>query len=174
MTTLSLALAPLLSLQAVGETPVAIKNDTPETWTIEYPRIITPFIDDYRRCLNVVDRRVTGEPNFENQHRADVTRCEPKSREAQDGANTVLGKRGNYEEYTPSDVAEVFAHIGRIHVARGADLDKQFVMRMQGAERAQDKYERERPKGLVIELHDASVVKARIDETNQENNTGTR
>lgn len=174
MTTLSLALAPLLSLQAVGEAPVAIKNDTPETWTVEYPRIISPFIDDYRRCLNVVDRRVTGEADFEKQHRADVTRCEAASAKAQEGANTVLGNRGNYDEYTPADVAEVFDHIGRIHVARGADLDKQFVMRMQGAERAQDAYERERPKGLVIELRDASVVKARIDETSDENNTGTK
>lgn len=164
MTILSLALAPLLTLQASGETAVAIKNDTPETWTVEYPRIITPFIQDYRRCLNVSNRMVTGEATFETQHRSDIPRCADVSADAQDNANRILANRGEYEEYTPADVAEVFEHIGRIHVARGADLDHQFLMRMQGAERAETEYKRTKPKGLVIELRDASVVKAAVDQ----------
>lgn len=164
---LSLALAPIFSLQAAGESAIAIKNDAPETWVVEYPQSISPFIQDYRRCLNVVDRRVTGMPDFEVQHRADVVRCEKVSGEAQAGATRVLANRGSYDEYTADDIAPTFEHIGRIHIARGADLDKQFAMRLQGAERAQGEYERTRPKGLVIELRDASVVKARAEVAGQ-------
>lgn len=167
MTLLSVAaanlLAPALSLQAAGETAVAIKNDAPETWTVEYPRIITPFIQDYRRCLNVVDRKVTGEANFEIQHRSDLPRCAEVSAESQAEANRVLANRSELADYSPSDVAQVFDHIGRIHVARGADLDAQFTMRMQRVDRTPEDYEQTKPKGLVIELRDASVVKAAVD-----------
>nr|WP_298931850.1 hypothetical protein [uncultured Erythrobacter sp.] len=169
MTLLSIAastfIAPLFALQSTGATAVAIKNDAPETWTVEYPRIITPFVDDYRRCLNVANRRITGEANLEAQHRADLTRCAQASSEAQSEANRVLANRGELEEYAPADVSEVFEHIGRIHVARGADLDRQFLQRLQGAERRVEEYDRDKPKGLVIELRDASVVKAAIDQS---------
>ncbi len=166
MTTLVLALAPLLALQGAAETAVAIPNDAPETWSVEYPRIVAPHVADYRRCLNAVDRRLTGKPDFEPQHRADIPRCEAVSRAAQAEANRVLAGRPGYTEFTPERIAEAFDHIGRIHIARGADLDNQFRMRIEGAERVRDEYERTRPKGLVIELHDASEVKAQIDENN--------
>ena len=165
MTMFSLALAPLLALQAAGETAVAIKNDTPETWTVEYPRVIIPFIEDYRRCLNVVNRKVTGKADFEEQHRTDIPRCTEASEDAQTGANRLLANRGEYQEYTPNDVSEIFAHIGRIHIARGADLDNQFTYLQRAQQAARDEYESERPKGLVLELHDASVVKAHTDAT---------
>ncbi len=161
----SIALAPLLALQAAGQTPVAIKNDTPETWTVEYPRIITPFIQDYRRCLNVVNRMVSGEANLEEQHRSDIPRCAETSATAQSEANRILANRGELEDYSPDDVAEVFAHIGRIHIARGADLDAQFISRMASAERAETEYNETKPKGLVMDLLDASVVKSAIDQS---------
>lgn len=170
----SLALAPLLALQAAGQTPVAIQNDAPETWTVEYPRIITPFIQDYRRCLNVVNRMVSGEANLEEQHRSDIPRCAEKSLEAQAGANRVLSNRGELEDYAPADVAEVFEHIGRIHIARGADLDAQFVNRMASAERAETKYNETKPKGLIMDLIDASVVKSAIDQSQKKNKDASK
>jgi hypothetical protein len=42
-------LAPSLALQSVGEAVVAVKNDNPETWSVEYPRLIQPFVAHYRR-----------------------------------------------------------------------------------------------------------------------------
>lgn len=169
MTLLSLSaatfLAPVFAMQSTGQALVAIKNDAPETWTVEYPRIITPFIEDYRRCLHVADRRISGEANLETQHRADLTRCAEASAESQSESNRVLAGRGEFEDYTPTDVAEVFNHIGRIHVARGADLDFQFTQRLQAAAQRVDQYNSEKPKGLVIELRDASVVKAAIDQS---------
>lgn len=163
MHSLTLILSPLLALQGVGSAPVALKNDAPETWTLEYPRIIQPFIEDYRRCLTGQMRRVTGEANFEDQHRSDVMTCAEESEEAQTAANAILAGRGEYEDYSPSDIAEVFDHIGRIHIARGGDLDNQFTYLLRRAEELRDQYEEERPKGLVLELHDASVVKARTE-----------
>jgi hypothetical protein len=156
-------LASLLALQAVGQTVVAVKNDAPETWTVEYPRLIQPFVQDYRRCLVVTNRKVSGKPDFEEQHRADLPRCAAAFAQAEAEANRVLANRGEAAEFSPADVREVLDHVGRIHIARGADLDHQFRQRMAGAEAASTAYEANRPKGLVIELRDASVVKAATD-----------
>lgn len=154
-------IAPLLALQSVGEAVVAIKNDNPETWTVEYPRLIQPYVQDYRRCLKVTNRTVTGIANFEAQHAADLPRCAERRAKAVADANAALA--GAKTAMTPQEVEQLFANIGRIHIARGADLDRQFRQRMAGAEAARDTYETTRPRGLVIELRDASVVKARTD-----------
>jgi hypothetical protein len=79
---LTLAATPLAALQSVGEAPVAVKNDDPKTWVVEYPRLIRPYVQDYRRCLNLSNRRVTGVADFEEQHRADVPRCAEERAEA--------------------------------------------------------------------------------------------
>lgn len=154
-------IAPLLALQSVGEAVVAIKNDNPETWTVEYPRLIQPYVQDYRRCLKVTNRTVTGIANFEAQHAADLPRCAEQRAKAVADSNAALA--GAKTAMSPEEVDQLFTNIGRIHIARGADLDQQFTSRMAGAEAASDAYETTRPKGLVIELRDASVVKARTD-----------
>ena len=153
--------APLLALQSVGEAVVALKNDNPETWTVEYPRLIQPYVQDYRRCLAVTNRRVTGTANFAAQHAADLPRCADSRAKAVADSNAALA--GAKTEMSPPEVEQLFANIGRIHIARGADLDKQFNDRLAGAAAASQTYETARPKGLVIELRDASVVKARTD-----------
>jgi hypothetical protein len=157
--------APMLALQGVGHAPTAIANDAPETWTLEYPRVIQPFIEDYRRCLTGQMRWVTGEANFEEQHRSDLPRCIEERETAQESSDAAVSGRGEYADYTPADMVEVFDHIGRIHIARGADLDGQFTYLMTRSEAARQDYDAERPPGLVLELHDASVVKARTDAT---------
>ncbi|MEO0058333.1 MAG: hypothetical protein RIT17_1809 [Pseudomonadota bacterium] len=154
-------IAPFLALQGVGEVAVAIKNDNPETWTVEYPRLIQPFVQDYRRCLAVTNRTVTGTADFEAQHAADLPRCAERRAKAVADSNAELA--GAKTGMTPAEVEQLFANIGRIHIARGADLDKQFKARMAGAQTATETYETTRPKGLVIELLDASVIKARTD-----------
>ncbi len=169
MTSLTLilanTLAPMIALQGAGQALTAIENDAPETWTLEYPRVIQPYIEDYRRCLTGQMRRVTGEANFEDQHRSDVPRCNDERAAAEQSSNAAVSGRGEYADYTPADMVEVFDHLGRIHIARGADLDNQFTYLMRTAAAAQDTYNEERPKGLVLELHDASVVKAHTDTT---------
>lgn len=165
MNTIHLMLAPMLALQAAGQAPVAIENDAPETWTLEYPRLIQPFVADYRRCLTGQMRRVRGKADFEAQHRADVATCEEQFEEAMAAANGALSGRSEYADLGPDDVREIFEHVGRIHIARGADLDNQFTYLQRAMAANQQEYEDERPKGLVLELRDASVVKARTDAT---------
>ena len=82
MTSLTLLIAPLIALQGVGQAPVAIENDAPETWTLEYPRLIQPFVADYRRCLAVQMRTVRGKADFEAQHRSDLPRQQLHARAA--------------------------------------------------------------------------------------------
>ena len=159
----STLLAPLLALQATGETAVAIKNDNPETWTVEYPRLIQPHVADYRRCLAVTNRLIAGKADLEAQHTADLTRCASARAEAIAQSNEVLA--GAKTTLSPKQVGQLFENIGNIHVARGRDLDRQFTSRMAGAAAATDAYEANRPKRLVIELRDASVIKARTDES---------
>jgi hypothetical protein len=156
-------IAPLLALQSAGEAAVAIKNDNPETWTVEYPRLIQPFVQDYRRCLAVTDRRIAGKADFEAQHTGDVARCVKARAAAIAQSNEVLA--GAKTTLSPEQVDTLFDNIGKIHVARGRDLDLQFTARLAGAEAATQAYEANKPKGLVIELRDASVVKARTDLT---------
>jgi hypothetical protein len=153
--------APLIALQGMGEAAVAIRNDNPETWVVEYPRLIQPQVADYRRCLRVTDRRIAGKADFQSQHTADLARCAPVRVKAIAEANAAF--IGAITVMTPDEVEQLFTNIGHIHVARGADLDKQFTSVMAGAQAASDAYEAGRPKGLVIELRDASVVKARTD-----------
>lgn len=153
--------APLFALQAVGEAAIAIKNDDPETWVVEYPRLIRPYVQDYRRCLNLSNRRVTGVADFEQQHRADIPRCAEERAEAVAASKDMM--RGSKFKMTDAEIETLFENIGLIHVARGADLDKQFTQNLANAQARTDNYEATRPKGLVIELRDASVVKSRME-----------
>jgi hypothetical protein len=158
---LATLIASLIALQATGEAPVAVKNDDPETWSVEYPLLIKPQVASYRRCLALTDRRIAGKADFEAQHAGDVTRCTKAREAAITEANAALA--GAKTTLPPEEVDLLFTNIGRIHVARGRDLDLQFNARMVGAQAAGEAYEAGRPKGLVIELRDASVVKARTD-----------
>lgn len=155
--------APLLALQVAGESAVAVRNDNPETWSVEYLRLIQPQVASYRRCLAVTNRRIAGKADFQSQHAADVTRCAKARDTAISEANAALS--GAKTTMAPAEIEQLFTNIGRIHVARGRDLDNQFTSRIAGAAAASEAYEAGRPKGLVIELRDASVVKARTDAT---------
>jgi hypothetical protein len=158
---LTTLIASIFALQTTGEALVAVKNDDPETWTVEYPLLIKPQVAGYRRCLAVTDRRIAGKADFEAQHAGDVTRCAKARETAIAEANAALA--GAKTTMSPEEVDLLFTNIGRIHVARGRDLDLQFNARMVSAQAASEAYEADRPKGLVIELRDASVVKARTD-----------
>lgn len=156
------SIALVMSLQGAAESASVVKNDDPETWTVEYPRIIRPFVVNYRSCLNGSDRRVTGEPNFEAQHRTDIPRCAKARNEAITASITEMA--GAKSKLSQQELDTLFTNIGLIHVARGRDLDDQFKQRIAAAEAARSRYEDEKPKGLVLELQDASVVKARVEE----------
>lgn len=149
LTTLALSMSLPLSLQGVGETAVAIENDNPETWTVEYPRLIRPFVVEYRTCLNAANRRVTGSADFEAQHRSDIPRCAEERAELIAKSNAEMADAKT--RISPQEVDTLFRNIGLIHIERGRDLDDQFRQRMEAAQAARDTYEANRPEGLVIE-----------------------
>ncbi|WP_298470854.1 hypothetical protein [uncultured Erythrobacter sp.] len=156
---ISTAIALIMSLQGVGTTAVAIRNDDPETWTVEYPRVIQPYVADYRGCLTFGMRYVTGVADFEEQHRSDVPRCEQVR--AQSIAISINTFADAKTKLTEAQLEELFDDIGKIHIQRGRDLDEQFAMRIAAVQRAEAEGPPARPKPLVIDLPDPSVVKSR-------------
>lgn len=151
-------LAPALSLQSAGQTVSAVVNDNPETWQVEYPRTIQPQVAEYRKCLNLGDRAISGEANFEKQHRTDIPHCEAIRQENVAAANALLADAKT--TLSPAEVSALFMRIGSIHIARGRDLDRQFVQRLARAEKAQADYETNKPEPLVLEMTDPAVVKS--------------
>lgn len=155
------SLALVMALQNSGETLEAVRNDDPETWSVEYPRIVRPFVVKYRQCLNISDRRVTGEADFEAQHRSDIPRCAKKRKAAIEGATAEM--QGAKTRLSASEIDTLFRNIGLIHIARGRDLDEQFTGRLTRMTAVRTQYEEDKPKGLVLELVNGSVVKSRAD-----------
>ncbi|MEL7216812.1 MAG: hypothetical protein AAGK01_00090, partial [Pseudomonadota bacterium] len=58
------------------------------------------------------------------------------------------------------DLDQLFTNIGRIHVARGRDLDDQFTQRLQRAEARQQNYSENRPEGRIL---DRSIDEAKAE-----------
>jgi len=155
------SLALVLSLQSSGETFTAVTNDDPETWVVEYPRVIRPFVVQYRQCLNVSDRWVRGKADFEEQHRTDIPRCAEERETAIKGAAAEMASAKT--KLNQDELNTLFRNIGLIHVERGRDLDDQFRNRVAASEAAIEEFNDNRPKGLVMELVDGSVVKSRAE-----------
>ena len=164
MITAALALA--MGLQANNQSLIAVINENPETWTVEYPRLIQPFVADYRGCLSFTIRYITGVPDFEAQHRSDVPRCaEVRTKAVADSRNALADAKTKLDD---EQIEELFAAIGSIHIQRGRDLDEQFTIRIAAAEQAAAEGPPPRPAPLVIDLPDPSVVKSRDESLLQE------
>ncbi|MEL6531297.1 MAG: hypothetical protein AAFQ27_15165 [Pseudomonadota bacterium] len=157
-TALALAMSLPLSLQGATETAIAIKNDDPETWTVEYPRVIQPQVIAYRNCLGSSNRMVRGKADFEMQHRADLPRCSEVAEESK--AEAIEAMANTKTTISEQDLDQLFTNIGRIHVARGRDLDDQFTQRLQRAEARQQNYSENRPEGRIL---DRSIDEAKAE-----------
>jgi len=107
---IALVFALAIHLQSAGEAVLAITPDDPETWVIEYPVVISPYVDDYYNCLKSGGHVVDGNTFFEEQHRRDIPRC---SELKADGVEQVT---------------MTFDTIDFIHVARARDLDGHLRM----------------------------------------------
>lgn len=122
----------LLALQTTGETDVAVLPDDPETWVLEYPRIIEGDVDAYYGCLrsrNVYVGNTEGGV-FEVQHREHVPMCAAQLQKSVKAANALLAKRKHYEAFTPERIAAVFKTIEYIHISRGRDLDDRLRLHL--------------------------------------------
>ncbi len=116
--------AMLLFAQQASDAVVAEYPDQPETWTLEYPSLIGGFVEDYYSCLKGGSYEVGDGRGFAEQYRADIPRCARHAGELEQRANERLAERGRTEDATPAEVAHIFENVRRIHLARGADLDR--------------------------------------------------
>lgn len=135
-----IALTLAMSAQTVAQpvaAPQAADASKAETWEIAYDIAMTPYIEDYRRCLNYGHRVASGVANFEEQHRSDLPRCADEREEAIEASNAALERRGRSDIMTPDLVARVFAHQGEIHIGRGRNIDQQFTRQIASYEAKQ-------------------------------------
>ncbi len=126
MITFIFALA--IQLQSTGEVAVAIQPDNPETWVVEYPTVISPFVDDYYNCLKSGGHIVDGNTFFEEQHRRDIPRCSKLKADGIEQSQAVLERLGRTDEFGAEQVTKTFDTIDVIHVARARDLDGHLRM----------------------------------------------
>jgi len=129
MITLAFALA--IQLQSAGEAVVAITPDDPETWVVEYPVVISPYVDDYYNCLKSGGHVVDGNTFFEEQHRRDIPRCSEIKAEGVKQSQATLERLGRTREFGPTQVTMTFDTIDTIHIARARDLDGHLRMGVQ-------------------------------------------
>jgi len=99
-------------------------------WTFEYDIAITPYVEDYKRCLNYANRIARGVPDFEAQHRADIPRCEEERATAVAASKEVLERRELTGLMSFADVDRTFEIIGQIHIERGRHIDSKFTERL--------------------------------------------
>lgn len=118
------AAAILLIAQQGSEAVIADYPDDPETWLLEYPGQIGNYVEDYYNCLKGGDYTVGDGRGFAVQYRADIPRCAELGTSMERQANERLAPRDGAIRTTPQDVTKIFETVRRIHIARGADLDK--------------------------------------------------
>jgi hypothetical protein len=112
----------LIFAQAAGD---RVQAQYPEQqWSLEYPALIGGFVDDYYRCLKGGNYVIGDGSGFEDQYRGDIQRCSKQAEKMETGANELLAKRGRSAATPPADVAAIFDTVRRIHVERGASLDR--------------------------------------------------
>ena len=95
-----------------------------QQWELEYPALIGGFVDDYYSCLKGGSYVIGDGSGFEDQYRGDIQRCRKQGSELEAGANELLAKRGRDADTPPTQVANIFETVRRIHVERGASLDR--------------------------------------------------
>lgn len=147
MTTLTLtALAPLLVLQASGESVLAGGSEytiEPERWELAYDIAIQPYLDDYKRCLGYGNLVFDGQANVEVQHREDVPRCDALKADSIAKSNAALVRRGRADQMPPAEVERAFTTLAMIHIERGRNLDAQFQLQQRAIEEAQARYQQQ-------------------------------
>ena len=154
------SLVTLLMLQASAQVGVAIHPDNPETWVVEYPAVIVPYVDGYYNCLRSGGYEYGGGKNFETQHRADLPRCAEKGATLEQEANERLARSAVGKTTPPDKVASVFETIRAIHIARGRDLDKTLAFNIEQTRR----YVGDPPAQRRLDPADSAECLARVAE----------
>jgi hypothetical protein len=115
----------------------------PETWELVYDVAMSPYVDDYKRCLEHTNLILDGTPNVEQQHRAAIPRCAGVREKAIEESNAAVARRGRTASMPPSAVIEAFKALGYIHIERGRNIDDQYKLQRRAAEERRLAYEAE-------------------------------
>ena len=143
---MTLAVMSLALAQQGSQAAIRIDPENPLTWTLEYPAIISSYLDNYYNCLRSSDIRIGIDTSFEAQHKQAITGCAKTKGASFKGATHLLAKFGRGEEKSPEYVNNLLDTLEIIHVARGKDLDDQLAIKVSGHAYGQ----RMTAKGVVI------------------------
>lgn len=114
--------AVLLIAQQAG---AQVEAEYPEQgWELEYPALIGGFVDEYYTCLKGGSYVIGDDSGFEAQYRGDILRCGEKGKALEADSNRLLASRSRASDTPPASVAKIFETVRRIHVERGASLDR--------------------------------------------------
>ena len=127
---LSSIAAVLLVAQQAEDRVHAVYPDDPETWTLEYPSLIGPFVEDYYSCLKGGSYHIGDGRGFAEQYRLDIPRCAKLAQRLERRANERIAERGRGRETPPEAVSAIFDQVRSIHLARGRDLDRTIATRL--------------------------------------------
>lgn len=144
---LSAALFLVISQQA-GAVVVADYPDDPESWSLEYPSVITAQVEDYYNCLRSGQYVVGDGRGFEAQYREDIPRCAELGAELEAAAIARLAERSS----TGADVPAIFAHARRVHVERGRSLDDTVRTRLASSARYRNAAEADSDRQCVAKV----------------------
>lgn len=116
--------AVLALLQQSGQNVTALYPEDRETWVLEYPAVIAPYVEDYYSCLKGGSYAIGRGREFEVQYREDIPRCAGEAARFEQAAIRRLADSASGAETTPGDVAQIFETVRGLHVARGRSLDQ--------------------------------------------------
>ena len=121
ITNVATAIVLLFSQQAGSSLEAAYSQDE---WALEYPALIGGFVDEYKTCLRSGSYLIDASTGFEGQYRKDIPRCAELGVRMERDSNALLAKRDRTSQFGAAQVAAVFESMRKIHVERGASLDR--------------------------------------------------
>jgi len=110
--------------QQSSQNVTALYPEDRETWVLEYPAVIAPYVEDYYSCLKGGSYVIGSGRGFETQYRGDIPRCAKKAAGYEQDATKRLATSASGRNMAPGDVAQIFETVRRVHVARGRSLDQ--------------------------------------------------
>ena len=135
LSTLILTAGAVLAMaQQSSQNVTALYPEDRETWVLEYPAVIAPYVEDYYSCLKGGSYAIGPGREFEGQYREDIPRCAEEASSFEQQAAERLSASASGRDMTQGDVARIFETVRRVHVARGRSLDQTIGTNLRASE----------------------------------------
>lgn len=126
--------AVLALAQQSSQNITALYPEERETWVLEYPAVIAPYVEDYYSCLKGGSYAIGSGRGFEVQYREDIPRCADEAAGFEQESNQRLATSASGRDMAPGDVARIFETVRGVHVARGRSLDQTIRTNLRSSE----------------------------------------